>query len=172
DFIFQNRLIDLGFIGDQFTWTNCKVNGNRIRERLDRALCTSKWRTDFDEALVYHESGIGLDHRPLSIAFHRNDKRRRVPFWFDALWLSKAECGLIIRDNWLIDSSSAANLNRGVGKLKSWSKTAHDSSIQAEAAIKQRLEFLASSNQSRQNINEGKALTIQINKFWNDENTA
>ncbi|CAN0905231.1 hypothetical protein LINGRAHAP2_LOCUS23549, partial [Linum grandiflorum] len=58
NFIFQNGLIDLGFIGDQFTWTNCKEGHERINERLDRALCTAKWRTDFDEAMADHDSEI------------------------------------------------------------------------------------------------------------------
>ncbi|CAN0883909.1 hypothetical protein LINGRAHAP2_LOCUS14674 [Linum grandiflorum] len=102
--------MDLGYIGDQFTWTNYKIGNERINERLDRALCSAKWRTDFDEAFVSHEQRIGSDHCPLSISFHRTGRRNKVPFRFDARWLDKEECGRIIRDTWPTNNSLHVNL--------------------------------------------------------------
>jgi hypothetical protein len=37
-------LLDLGFIGPLFTWTNCRVNGDLVRVRLDRELLTRSGR--------------------------------------------------------------------------------------------------------------------------------
>lgn len=38
DMFFQIGLIDTGFFGNRFTWTNNRIGKNRILERLDRAL--------------------------------------------------------------------------------------------------------------------------------------
>jgi hypothetical protein len=32
------QLTDLGFIGSKYTWTNCRSDGNFVKERLDRAV--------------------------------------------------------------------------------------------------------------------------------------
>ncbi|KAL6202672.1 hypothetical protein ACLB2K_026377 [Fragaria x ananassa] len=42
-------LVDLGFQGPEFTWTD-----KRVRERLDRSFCTDAWRILFPEAFVQH----------------------------------------------------------------------------------------------------------------------
>ncbi|CAL5422617.1 unnamed protein product [Camellia sinensis] len=46
------NLLDLGSSGPSMTWTNNQKGLANIMERLDRALCNSKWRTMFPEATV------------------------------------------------------------------------------------------------------------------------
>lgn len=43
DFIQDISLIDMGYIGPAFTWSNCAMMNEPIYERLDRALCTTSW---------------------------------------------------------------------------------------------------------------------------------
>lgn len=38
DFVHSNALIDLGFVGNKFTWSNHRTESDNIRERLDRCL--------------------------------------------------------------------------------------------------------------------------------------
>ncbi|CAN0857964.1 Transposon TX1 uncharacterized 149 kDa protein [Linum grandiflorum] len=164
--------MDIGYVGDPFTWTNGQAEGDKIRERLDRALCTPKWRLDYANALVFHEQCIGSDHRPLNLSLHHRRRKKSPPFRFDARWLNKEECGLIIHDNWPKDDNVATKLKRCETILKNWSREAHDKALLLESQIKLRLEELARSGRSRQAVNEEKALTIQLSKLWKDENTA
>ncbi|KAJ7971755.1 Endonuclease/exonuclease/phosphatase [Quillaja saponaria] len=44
----RNCLIDLGFPGPKFTWTNGRKGRALIRKRLDKVLCNSDWRVHFE----------------------------------------------------------------------------------------------------------------------------
>ncbi|CAN0926190.1 hypothetical protein LINGRAHAP2_LOCUS35190 [Linum grandiflorum] len=172
NFLFDNELMDMGYIGDAFTWTNGQANGDEIKVRLDRALCSPRWRVDYEDATVFHEQRIGSDHRPLSISLHGNNRQRCHPFRFDARWMSKDQCNLIIQEKWQAEENVAEKLKRCATDLKKWSKTDHDNTITLETNITARLEVINQGRRDRQTINEEKALTIQLNKLWKDENTA
>ncbi|CAN1820416.1 hypothetical protein LINPERHAP1_LOCUS29088 [Linum perenne] len=62
DFISANELMDLGFTGQRYTWTNFHVGNGNIKERLDKSLCTQSWRRKFDTAYLFHEPMIESDH--------------------------------------------------------------------------------------------------------------
>ena len=48
------NMIDLGFSGPRFTWTNHKEADAFIQERIDRFFVNPKWYTLFPEAKVTH----------------------------------------------------------------------------------------------------------------------
>ncbi|CAN0838421.1 hypothetical protein LINGRAHAP2_LOCUS2144 [Linum grandiflorum] len=54
DFMFNNKLLDLGFQGMPFTRTNGRQGDDNIRERLNRVISNSVWHTRFDRAIVFH----------------------------------------------------------------------------------------------------------------------
>lgn len=56
NFLNNGGLIDLGFSGPRYTWTNNRRGAGKIRERLDRAVCNSLWQLRF--------SGHGVRHLP------------------------------------------------------------------------------------------------------------
>jgi hypothetical protein len=43
DLIQQAYLLDLGYKGPTYTWTNCQYTSNPIYQRLDRALVMTSW---------------------------------------------------------------------------------------------------------------------------------
>lgn len=50
NFIDEANLIDLGYKGPKFTWSNRQMDGDHIKERLDRALGNLTWRELYDKA--------------------------------------------------------------------------------------------------------------------------
>nr|DAD30362.1 TPA_asm: hypothetical protein HUJ06_009213 [Nelumbo nucifera] len=46
-------LIDMGFSGNRYTWTNKRVGLANVRERLDRMLANGEWRMMFPRAQYY-----------------------------------------------------------------------------------------------------------------------
>jgi hypothetical protein len=93
--IFKDRidscgLIDIGAMGPKFTWRGPLYHGGqRIYERLDRALCNSHWRLQFPDGYLKVLTRMDFsDHHPILIspkeAPHPIAPRQ---FKFESAWL-------------------------------------------------------------------------------------
>uniref|UniRef100_A0A2N9HP80 Reverse transcriptase domain-containing protein n=1 Tax=Fagus sylvatica TaxID=28930 RepID=A0A2N9HP80_FAGSY len=85
-------MIDLGFSGPKYTWTNGQDISTLIMQRLDRAWVNSDWRILFPEAYVTHLARTHSDHCPILLSLWpsiHNPLPR--PFRFENFWLSHPE---------------------------------------------------------------------------------
>ncbi|TXG60478.1 hypothetical protein EZV62_015051 [Acer yangbiense] len=60
-------LLDMGYVGNKYTWSSTRFKGDLIQEKLDRALCCLEWRTTFPDAIVLHKEWVGSDHKAIVI---------------------------------------------------------------------------------------------------------
>ncbi|KAF4367775.1 hypothetical protein G4B88_011076 [Cannabis sativa] len=74
--------IDVGFIGPTFTWSNCRNLGDRVCKRLDRAIGSADWCTQFPLAGLTHHPIISSDHAPVILDTHMQQQRTKPPFRF------------------------------------------------------------------------------------------
>ncbi|KAH0684447.1 hypothetical protein KY289_022199 [Solanum tuberosum] len=58
-------LLDLGFSGQKFTWSNKRGIGHRIWKRLDRALVNDTWLEKMPQTTITHLPSVSSDHCPL-----------------------------------------------------------------------------------------------------------
>ena len=58
-------LVDIGFSGHRFTWSNKRGINHRIWKRLDRALVNDLWLEKMPQTTITHLSTTGSDHCPL-----------------------------------------------------------------------------------------------------------
>ncbi|KAK4737426.1 hypothetical protein R3W88_001123 [Solanum pinnatisectum] len=58
-------LMDLGFNGPRFTWSNQRGINFRIWKRLDRAMVNDKWLQNMSQTTITHLPSVGSDHCPL-----------------------------------------------------------------------------------------------------------
>ena len=59
--------VDLGFVGNKFTWCKQTVDGVIVWERLDRALANDEWISLYPASKVIHLEYGTSDHKPLHI---------------------------------------------------------------------------------------------------------
>ncbi|XP_071905690.1 uncharacterized protein [Coffea arabica] len=99
-FIENNSLMDLGFTGNPWTWSNNCENRREIRQRLDRGLSTINWCQNFDKAKCEHVETLGSDHSMLLIDNWPRIEKRRSRFFLDKRWLKRNDINQVVEQAW------------------------------------------------------------------------
>ncbi|KAF9618380.1 hypothetical protein IFM89_001015 [Coptis chinensis] len=94
------ELLDLGFVGSIYTWTNRQNGHNKIWERIDRMMANEVWRSRFTDCRVLHELAISSDHKFLILKLIQDRVNVRRPFRFEIMWAQHGGCQEQIQDAW------------------------------------------------------------------------
>ncbi|XP_030941775.1 uncharacterized protein LOC115966748 [Quercus lobata] len=79
------NMVDLGFSGPRFTWSNCRGIRRLIQERLDRFFVNPDWCTLYPNARVSHLTHVHSDHCPVLLDFEPSaDSSLNKPFKFQS----------------------------------------------------------------------------------------
>jgi hypothetical protein len=126
-------LVDLGYKGDTFTRRNRSHKKEKyIRERLDRAVANSAWRSLFSLVEVINGDPRHSDHRPVIIKLDgscteevQNCQNRC--FKFEARWLQEESCEDLVKKAWdevfLLGATEVKDGLKGVaGVLTDWNR--------------------------------------------------
>ncbi|KAF5442124.1 hypothetical protein F2P56_037171 [Juglans regia] len=81
----RNGLIDIGYMGPKFIWTNNRQGQALIRERLDRAIANQEWRLLFLDATLQHLASSASDHHPI-LLYTTANTRQAPSFKFEEFW--------------------------------------------------------------------------------------
>lgn len=119
----QCLLIYMGEIGSHFTWRCLIYNGGqRIYERLDRALCSDKCGIRFPSGYAKVLTRVKFyDYYPLLI-FHFCANYPSVPpqFRFESAWLIDQTYKAMLQENWKENNSVSHNLDQVKEGGKKW----------------------------------------------------
>ncbi|XP_042980093.1 uncharacterized protein LOC122310274 [Carya illinoinensis] len=96
-------LVDVGYRGNGFTWSNKHSHQSFTKERLDRFVVNNEWKSIFKEVEVMAQTGRCSDHLPIVIStIDEGNGRRRgfFQFRFEACWLQQEECEHVVKEGW------------------------------------------------------------------------
>ncbi|XP_011081406.1 uncharacterized protein LOC105164454 [Sesamum indicum] len=97
DMMFDTGLIDAGFEGEPFTWTN-----NRVWRRLDRVLYSKEWTESFNTTRVLHLPRRLSDHHPLLINATNVEDKKPSSFRFQNMWLKHHTFLDTVKQSWCL----------------------------------------------------------------------
>lgn len=66
------RMIDIGFLGPRYTWSNHRPLSQLIQEIIDRVFVNAEWNFIYLEAAVFHLEKIQSDHCPVKLCMENN----------------------------------------------------------------------------------------------------
>lgn len=87
DILDECGFVDLGFVGNEFTWCKNDPDGCTSWERLDRAVCNDEWLSYFLASKVVHLECGSSNYKPIIINPLGIPQRRQKPWCFEQVWL-------------------------------------------------------------------------------------
>ncbi|XP_071920734.1 uncharacterized protein [Coffea arabica] len=100
EFVENNQLIDIGFEKVPWTYSNPRDKEGEVKERLNRVLCSTEWRSEDDKAKCIHIQNEASDHCMLWLDTEPRGKGWKKRFYFDKNWLNFGEVGDIVANAW------------------------------------------------------------------------
>ncbi|OMO88470.1 reverse transcriptase [Corchorus capsularis] len=117
-------MIDIGFVGPRFTWSNKNPISTLILERIDRAWINSAWLDSFPESTLFHLPRICSDHCPILFSTNAsNPVFEEKPFRFQPMWFSDSSFFDVVKSVW---DSNVGNFDSKIldfiQAVKEWNK--------------------------------------------------
>jgi hypothetical protein len=113
-------LVDLGFSGNAFTWSNLRQGNDSIKERLDRGIANISWVHLHPEFALQHIPATFSNHQPILLNTTFPSTVLPRPFRFEEFWTKDPTCGAVIEAVWgfLVQGSPAFCLVKKLLKTK------------------------------------------------------
>ncbi|KAL0012531.1 hypothetical protein SO802_007639 [Lithocarpus litseifolius] len=169
------RLVDLGFIGQKYTWCNGRFGGERTKLRLDRVVANDDWIQRFPDARVFHTHLTISDHCLLKLSLKRDQikhpQKRR--FMFEAMWTRDTSCREVVEAAWDFGNLPSFQLTGRLRKckemLKRWNWREFGNVTQIIKQKREQLQYLESFNSLHEKADEVLQLKMEINEILTRE---
>lgn len=140
------NMIDLGFSGSRFTWTNGRNAHVLIQERIDRFFVNPDWCTLYPEAKISHLSRCHLDHCPILLQTRLAKwSRHNRPFKFQSFWLSDPSFPRVVQQVWSNGHLLQDAITRFSRDASDWNKLQFGNIFAKKKRIMARLDGVQSS---------------------------
>lgn len=126
NFVNKNNLLDLGFVGSRFTWSNNQLGLACRWARLNRFLANIDWVANFASIANQHLPRSCSDHSPLLLTAHSSISTKKPIFRFDNFWFDYNNCHYCIVNAFDLDNNSSPmhsfhhSITRARANLISW----------------------------------------------------
>nr|XP_023873887.1 uncharacterized protein LOC111986485 [Quercus suber] len=119
----QCSMVDMGFSGPRYTWTNKRELSNLILERIDRFFMNPEWCVLYPNARVTHLPRCHSDHCPVLMeALPFCSVKLTRPFRFQEFWLSDISFPTIVSKAWYGNRELAESIDSFSKVATAWNR--------------------------------------------------
>ncbi|CAM8980230.1 unnamed protein product [Rhodiola kirilowii] len=115
-------LMDLGFKGSKFTYSNKRQGGDEVQCRLDRAVGDSLWIDNYPNSVIHHLTSHRSDHCPVLLCMDGVSLAKRKPFRFEAMWMRDSSFENTVNKHWRLNGNMNDKLSHLTEHLKVWNR--------------------------------------------------
>lgn len=124
DYLDSCNMVDMGFSGPRYTWTNKRDLNNLILERIDSFFMNPDWCLLYLDAKVKHLPRCHSDHCPVLMETLPNRSINLTrPFKFQEFWLSDTSFPSVMSRAWNRGRDLAKCINTFSKDASMWNKT-------------------------------------------------
>ena len=117
-------MVDMGFSGPRYTWTNKRDISNLIIERIDRFFMNPDWYVMYPNARVTHLPRCHSDHCPVLMeALPVSTIKLNRPFRFQEFWLSDISFPTIVSKAWNGNTELEESIDYFSKDATAWNKS-------------------------------------------------
>lgn len=168
------NLIDLGYVGNIFTWNHGRHDDAYVQQRLDCACAIAEWRELFPHCRVTHLQVSYSNHNPIFLTTHAPNnfvRRKQIPHRFEEKWAAHPECEWVIQEAWNLSNPHGSSMFKLFGKIKNcrssligWSRAAFGNTRAKIKEKRRQLEELTRQNRGAQ-VERIKMVRREINRL-------
>ena len=167
------NVIDLGFAGPKFTWTNKRPISDLILERIDRCFASLEWRLLFPEATVTHLPRTFFDHHPVLVELCKpKTDHGSKPFRFQTMWLLHPDFHKVVHETWCVGASLIEAISRFTNSARKWNAEVFARKRRVLARLNRTQKALANNLNNfllqleRELIEEYSLILLREEEFW------
>lgn len=143
-------MIDTGFNGAKYTWSNLRQITKLIQEKLDRSFCNASWRQLYLEANTRHLTRVNSNHCPILVELEKKLALNLLkPFHFLPCWLSHPGFPDVVRDSWRNSQPLLNAINKFTSTAKIWNTNVFGNIFTRKKRITVRLKGIQNANSVR-----------------------
>ncbi|KAL9680101.1 hypothetical protein QQ045_017978 [Rhodiola kirilowii] len=158
-------LMDLGYKGSKFTYSNKRQGRDETQCRLDRVVGDNLWIDRFPNTIIQHLISHRSDHCPLLLSLDRINRAQEKPFRFESMWMRDTSFANTVNKNRISNGNMSDKLLHLTQQLKVWNRKSFGHVGNHLRKLKKDLAEVRQCTRTQSSSEKEKSLTNEIDEW-------